>query len=60
MNDPDTRRIDHRIDLVLARTVDGAPMPADKGRIVGVDPANRSAAGLWPSDHAGVVLRLRP
>ena len=60
VNDPDTRRIDHRIDLVLARTVDGAPMPADKGRIVGVDPANRSAAGLWPSDHAGVVLRLRP
>jgi hypothetical protein len=60
VDDPDTSRIDHRIDLVLARTADGAPMPADKGRIVGVDPANRSPSGLWPSDHAGVVLRLRP
>ena len=60
VNDPDTTRIDHRIDLVLARDVNGAAMPADQGRIVGVDQANRSPAGLWPSDHAGVVLRLRP
>jgi len=60
VNDADTSRIDHRIDLILARSVSGAPMPADHGRIVGIDPANRSAAGLWPSDHAGVVLRLRP
>ena len=60
VKDADTARIDHRIDLVLARAADGGPMPADQGRIVGVDQANRSAAGLWPSDHAGVVLRLRP
>ncbi len=60
VDDPDTSEIDHRIDLVLARSVDGGAMPADQGRIVGVDPANRSATGLWPSDHAGVVLRLRP
>jgi hypothetical protein len=60
VNDPDTSQIDHRIDLVLARGSDGQALPADQGRIVGTDPANRSAAGLWPSDHAGVVLRLRP
>ena len=60
VNDPDTSQIDHRIDLVLARGADGQALPADQGRIVGVDPANRSATGLWPSDHAGVVLRLRP
>ena len=60
VNDPDTSQIDHRIDLVLARGSDGQPLPADQGRIVGVDPANRTATGLWPSDHAGVVLRLRP
>jgi hypothetical protein len=60
VNDADTSAIDHRIDLVLARGAHGEAMPADQGRIVGIDPANRSATGLWPSDHAGVVLRLRP
>jgi endonuclease/exonuclease/phosphatase family metal-dependent hydrolase len=60
VRDPDTSRIDHRIDLVLARDADGNAMPADQGQIVGVDQANRTATGLWPSDHAGVVLRLRP
>ena len=60
VNDPDTSNIDHRIDLVLARGADGQALPADQGRIVGIDPTNRSATGLWPSDHAGVVLRLRP
>ena len=60
VTDANTDRIDHRIDLVLARAANGDAMPADQGRIVGVDQANRSPAGLWPSDHAGVVLRLRP
>jgi hypothetical protein len=60
VDDDDTASIDHRIDLILARGSDGQPMPADHGVIVGIDDANRSAAGLWPSDHAGVVLRLRP
>ena len=60
VNDPDSSTIDHRIDLVLARGADGQALPADQGRTVGIDPANRTATGLWPSDHAGVVLRLRP
>ncbi|MDQ1625629.1 MAG: hypothetical protein QOJ49_1127 [Actinomycetota bacterium] len=56
VNDPDTSSIDHRIDMVFARPA----MPVVWGRIVGTDPANRSPGGLWPSDHAGVVMRLRP
>jgi hypothetical protein len=60
VDDANTVSIDHRIDLILARDAHGQAMPADQGVIVGVDQANRSAAGLWPSDHAGVVLRLRP
>jgi endonuclease/exonuclease/phosphatase family metal-dependent hydrolase len=60
VDDPTAEDIDHRIDLVLTRGVDGAAMPADKPEIVGTDPENRSADGLWPSDHAGVVVRVRP
>lgn len=58
VNDPDTSKIDHRIDMVFARASDGGPMPADQGRITGLDA--RTPGGLWASDHAGVVLRLRP
>jgi endonuclease/exonuclease/phosphatase family metal-dependent hydrolase len=59
VNDPTAAPIDHRIDLVLARGADGRPLRADRGLVVGTDPAEK-VAGLWPSDHAGVVLRLRP
>lgn len=47
---------DQRIDHVLTR---GAVDVLD-ARLVGVDPANRTTGGLWPSDHAGVVTRLAP
>jgi endonuclease/exonuclease/phosphatase family metal-dependent hydrolase len=43
-----------RIDLVLTR---GGPKPKDVA-LVGNDPADRTA-GLWPSDHAGVVATIR-
>jgi hypothetical protein len=59
VNDPTAAPIDHRIDLVLARGADGAALRADRGLVVGTDPAEK-VGGLWPSDHAGVVLRLRP
>jgi endonuclease/exonuclease/phosphatase family metal-dependent hydrolase len=58
-NDPDTTAIDHRIDLVLGRSARGRALKAKDGEIVGVDPRNRTASGLWPSDHAGVVMRLK-
>jgi hypothetical protein len=51
---------DHRIDLVLARGTGVATVGADRGTVVGNDLADRDpSTGLWPSDHAGVVLRLR-
>ncbi|MCA1781240.1 MAG: endonuclease/exonuclease/phosphatase family protein [Dermatophilaceae bacterium] len=43
-----------RIDLILVR--DGVRV-RDLER-VGIDPAMRTPAGLWPSDHAGVVGRV--
>lgn len=50
---------DHRIDLVLARTAAGGAA-VDRGTVTGNEVADRDpATGLWPSDHAGVVLRLR-
>lgn len=57
-------RFDHRIDMVFAREADGSPMPVDEAAVTGRDPDERTAATptgrLWPSDHAGVVVRLRP
>lgn len=57
-------RFDHRIDFVFDRRADGSPMPVDHAWVVGRDPDERTpptAIGrLWPSDHAGVVVRLRP
>ena len=57
-------RFDHRIDMVFGRRADGAPMPVQRGWVVGRDPAERTPATpigrLWPSDHAGVVIKLRP
>jgi len=43
-----------RIDLVLH----GTDVKAARARVVGSDPDDRTASGLWPSDHAGVVARL--
>ena len=51
---------DHRIDLVLTRGVGGAAVSSDKPVVLGDDAEDRSAGGLWPSDHAGVAVRLRP
>lgn len=56
--------LDHRIDMVFGRGADGRSLPVDWGWITGRNPLNRTAATpigrLWPSDHAGVVIRLRP
>lgn len=60
VNDPTPVEFDHRIDLVLARSASGGPVTADRGTVVGDELADRDpATGLWPSDHAGVVLRVR-
>ena len=52
-----------RIDLVLGRYGFHAPhhagiVGAVHADVVGETPAERTASGLWPSDHAGVVATL--
>jgi hypothetical protein len=44
-----------RIDFVLARP----KVPIVRSVVVGNDPDTKTAGGLWPSDHAGVVSKLR-
>lgn len=59
-DDATAARFDHRIDMVFARGSAGDPVSADKGEVTGNEVSDRDpATGLWPSDHAGVVLRLR-
>lgn len=57
-------RFDHRIDMVFGRESDGSAIPVDQAWVTGKDPDERTPATptgrLWPSDHAGVVVRLRP
>ena len=53
LTDPDNP-LTSRIDLVLF----GDGVRAPRATIVGDDPSDMTASGLWPSDHAGVVARL--
>ena len=57
--DEPTPSFTNRIDFIFARTAGGEPLTVDRGGIVGADQTVRDSAGIWPSDHAGVVLRLR-
>lgn len=60
VDDPDGDGFDHRIDMIFARTADGHRLEVDRGWVTGTSPDDRDpATGLWPSDHGGVVLRLR-
>jgi endonuclease/exonuclease/phosphatase family metal-dependent hydrolase len=56
-------RFDHRVDFVFTRGRGGAALPVVRGWMVGRDPDERTPetpnGRLWPSDHAGVVIRLR-
>ena len=46
---------DHRIDLIFSKPA----LKGSGGKVVGKKPSDRAPNGLWPSDHAGVVLTLR-
>lgn len=51
---------DHRLDLVLGRDAGEARITVVSGQVIGDHRVDRDAAtGLWPSDHAGVVVRVR-
>ncbi len=49
-----TSTLTQRIDLVLTR----GPFDVEKASIIGAKPGDRLPSGLWPSDHAGVVVTL--
>ncbi len=49
-----TSQLYDRIDYVLAR----GGLDVFGEHLVGADPADRTASGLWPSDHAGIVATL--
>ena len=60
VKDTSAAGFDHRIDMVFGRTASGDGLRVDRGQITGDELSDRDpATGLWPSDHAGVVLRLR-
>lgn len=46
-----------RIDFIFVRT-SGSDIGPVQAWVVGNDPKDRTASGLWPSDHAGVVAQL--
>jgi endonuclease/exonuclease/phosphatase family metal-dependent hydrolase len=60
VDDPTAAGFDHRIDMVFGRTASGGALGVDRGQVTGDEVGDRDpVTGLWPSDHAGVVLRLR-
>jgi endonuclease/exonuclease/phosphatase family metal-dependent hydrolase len=60
VNDSTPAGFDHRIDMVFARTGDGRRLKVVGGAVTGRSLSDRDpVTGLWPSDHAGVVMRLR-
>jgi endonuclease/exonuclease/phosphatase family metal-dependent hydrolase len=60
LRDP-TPTLRTRIDHVLARPAPNGPsVGVSRSQLVGIDPANRTPSGLWPSDHAGIVTTLTP
>ena len=48
--------LDQRIDMIFTWGAFGVT----RAWVVGSSPSDRTAGGLWPSDHAGVVATLRP
>jgi endonuclease/exonuclease/phosphatase family metal-dependent hydrolase len=55
ITDPPPADFGSRIDHVLAR----GRVSEVSSQLIGVDPALRTNSSLWPTDHGGVVARLR-
>jgi endonuclease/exonuclease/phosphatase family metal-dependent hydrolase len=59
LSDATPAALDRRLDLVLARPARSAAVLAVHGDVTGDAASDRDpTTGLWPSDHAGVVLQL--
>lgn len=54
LRDPSPGQLDSRIDLIL---VDDDIRVRD-AEVLGEEPEDMTASGLWPSDHAGLVAKL--
>ena len=60
VDDDSAAGFDHRIDFVFARSGADKPFRVRSGDVTGDRLRDRDpATGLWPSDHAGVVMGLR-
>ena len=60
VKDADASGFDHRIDMVFGRAANGAPLVARFGEVTGDEVADKDeVTGLWPSDHAGVLMKLK-
>jgi hypothetical protein len=56
LDEPIETALEHRVDHVMTRGDVGIV----RSRRYGIDPDNRTASGMWPSDHAGVMATLTP
>ena len=55
----DSESFNRRIDYILIGGPDSASIVAESADIVGASADSRTHAGLWPSDHGGIVSTLR-
>jgi endonuclease/exonuclease/phosphatase family metal-dependent hydrolase len=51
--------LDERIDLVFTRLPGDSELLPIQSDVVGVRTNEKTASGMWPSDHAGVVTTLK-
>ena len=59
VNEPAPGSWTHRIDMIFARPGPGQQLEVVSGEVTGDEPAAKDPlTGLWPSDHAGVVLTI--
>ena len=59
VDEPAPPSFDHRIDMIFARTAPGEHVQVVAGEVTGDESGDKDpVTGLWPSDHAGVVLTL--
>jgi endonuclease/exonuclease/phosphatase family metal-dependent hydrolase len=59
VNEPAPGSWTHRIDMIFARPGPGERLKVVAGKVTGDEPSAKDRrTGLWPSDHAGVVLTI--
>ncbi len=56
--DNNPSQLDHQVDYVLFSDPDTLDSVDGSGVIIGEEPDDRTASGLWPSDHAGLFVAM--